>query len=314
MTRRQREHEEANVQKMTSVDQPRPHVLALPPDVPPEPAQSALCVLVPIEPSAPCAPGTTSWTMEFPDGLQSVGTAMHGGVVVASLARTAARATGRNLSSITAHLHSPVGIGPAGCEVHELTRGRTATTARLELHQNRLRVSATALLTTDEAGPDLPVVVPPVAAGPVPAAPARDTIIAPTASRGFGRSLEVVWAGDARPLGGHPEALVQAWMRPRLPVADTAALAVMLLDAMAPTLLVLTTELQTIFTIEYTVHLTPAAHRRVEDGQWFFVRQHTVWALGDLSVDDAQLWSDTGELLGSARQTRRTMTTPAPRS
>ncbi|MCL2794316.1 MAG: thioesterase family protein [Microbacteriaceae bacterium] len=280
---------------------------------PPAPeGRPVLPILVSVEPGEPAAESGSTWNTEFPDGLQSVGTAMHGGVVVASMAASAARATGRRLTAITAHLHSPVGVGAAACDVLELTSGRTATTVRLDLRQDRLRVSATALLTADETGPELPVVVPPVAAGPIPAAPARDGMPAePPHSRGFFRSLEVVWAGEARPLSGHPEALVQAWMRPRLPVDDTAAAAVMLLDAMAPTLLVLKTEPQVVFTIEYTVHLTPAAHRPFEPGQWFFVRQHTVWAVGDLSVDDAQLWSDAGELIGSARQTRRTMPMPA---
>ena len=53
------------------------------------------------------------------------------------------------------------------------------------------------------------------------------------------------------------------------------------------------------------VRMTPDERRRqlVGIGLRMFVER----PVGDLSVDDAQLWSDSGELLGSARQTRRTM-------
>jgi len=216
------------------------------------------------------------------------------------------------VSAISAHLHSGAEAGPARIALTELTSGRTSTTVRAELSQGRLRTSAVVLLTADDASPGLPVTVPPRSAGDLPAPPPRD-IIPPRVSRGagWGNSLDMIWVGDARPLSGAAEALVQGWIRPRTPTPDGSAGAVMLLDAMAPTLMAIMTEPRLIFTIEYTVHLAPAAHRPLIEGQWLFMRQHTVWAIGDLSVDDAELWTDEGELIGTARQMRRMMP-PAP--
>ena len=248
----------------------------------------------------------------FPAGLSSMGGVMHGGAAVAAMADAASRAAGRNVSAVTAHLHSGVEAGPADLTVTELTGGRTATTTRVELTQGRLRASATVLLTADDAPAGLPVTVAPQSRGTLPTAPDRAFVPARTGSAvGWGNSLDTEWVGAARPMSGAEEALVQAWIRPRTPTPRSAAGAIMLLDAMVPTLMVISTAPVLVFTIEYTVHLTPAAHRPLEPGQWLFMRQHTVWAIGDLSVDDAELWSDTGELIGTARQMRRTMAPPA---
>lgn len=265
---------------------------------------------------APIVPAVTRtgelWSATFPAGLSSMGGVMHGGAVVAAMAQAASLNAERHVSAITAHLHLGVEAGEAGISLTELTSGRTSTTTRIELTQGRLRTSAVALLTADDAGADLPITVPPRSAGQVPAPPARDLVPTRTArGPGWGNSLDMVWVGDARPLSGAAEALVQGWIRPRTPTPDGAAGTVMLLDAMVPTLMAIMTEPRLIFTIEYSAHLTPAAHRPLTEGQWLFMRQHTVWAIGDLSVDDAELWTDEGVLLGTARQMRRTMP-PAP--
>lgn len=267
----------------------------------------------PLEPTSVVAPlrpdpaAEDSWLCDFPAGLRSIGGVMHGGAVVAAIAQAAIEATGRKPSAISAHLHLGVEPGPAQIAVDVLTSGRTSSTARVTLTQGRLRTSASILLTPDEAAPDLPVTVAPEPLDQLPPAPARDVVPprGPSGGAAFANSLDVVYVGDARPLGGGDEALIQGWLRPRVPTAHSAAAAVMLLDALPPTLLVLRTDPALIFTIEYTLHLTPAAHLPAEPGEWFFLRQHTVWAIGDLSVDDAQLWSDTGRLVGSARQLRR---------
>lgn len=249
------------------------------------------------------------WLCDFPAGLRSIGGVMHGGAVVAAITQAAIEATGRRPSTITTHLHLGVEPGPAQIAVDVLTSGRTSTTARATLTQGRLRTSATILLTADEPSADLPVTVAAEPLEELPPAPAR-TFSPPARTGGsggasFGSSVDVVYVGDARPMAGGDEALIQGWLRPRVPSEHSAATAAMLLDALPPTLLVLRTEPALIFTIEYTLHLTPVAHLPIEPGQWFFMRQHTVWAVGDLSVDDAQLWTDDGRLVGSARQLRR---------
>ncbi len=260
----------------------------------------------------PVAPADGGWQADFPAGLRSMGGVLHGGAVVAAMADAAAQAAGRNVSAVSAHLHLGVEPGPAEIRLTELAAGRTSTTTRAELVQGRLRASATILLTADAAAPDLPVTVAETSRGAIPPAPDRSFVPEPTTGGvGWVQSLDLQRVGDARPFSGAAEALVQGWVRPRTPTPRTAAGAIMLLDAMIPTLMVVRTTPALIFTIEYTVHLTPAAHLPRPADQWLFMRQHTVWAIGDLSVDDAELWTDDGRLLGTARQMRRTMPMPS---
>lgn len=257
----------------------------------------------------PSPAGDGTWTVEFPDGLQSMGGVMHGGAVVGTMARAAGLATGLRVATISAHLHSGVQAGQATITITPVSAGRTATTLQVSLAQERLRATAFFLLTSDEASVDLPVTVPPELAANIPPPPASDADI--QRSRGavpFMRNgLDFSMAGEARVLAGGSTARIEAWMRVRVPHEDTAAVATMLLDALPPTLLVLRTTPALIFTIEFTVHLTPAAHLPQPEGTWYYLRQHTVWAAGALCVDDAELWTQHGTLIGTARQMRRSM-------
>lgn len=257
----------------------------------------------------PTPAGDGTWSVEFPEGLASMGGVMHGGAVVGTMARAAALATGRRVATISAHLHTGVQAGPATITATPVSAGRTATTLHVSLAQDRLRSTAFFLLTNDDSGPDLPVTVPAQWPGDVPPPPASDRDV--QRSRGavpfMRNALDLSMAGEARVLAGGDTARIEAWMRVRVPHEDPAAVATMLLDAMPPTLLVLRTTPALIFTIEFTVHLTPAAHRPQPAGTWYYLRQHTVWAVGALCVDDAELWSQDGTLIGTARQMRRSM-------
>lgn len=250
-----------------------------------------------------------SFTVDLPDGLQSMGGVMHGGAVVGTMARAAGLATGLRVATISAHLQSGAQVGPASITVTPVSSGRTATTVQVALAQDRLRTTAFMLLTSDDTGPGLPVIVPAQAPADIPPPPASAEDI--QRSRGavpFMRNgLEFSMAGESRVLAGGDTARIEAWMRLRVPHADSAAVATMLLDALPPTLLVLRTTPALIFTVEFTVHLTAAAHRPLPEGTWLYIRQHTVWAVGALCVDDAELWSQDGTLIGTARQTRRSM-------
>jgi acyl-CoA thioesterase len=283
---------------------PRPPSVVLMPSDPDNTNTSGVAVV-----ADPSPAGDGSWAVDFPDGLQSMGGVMHGGAVVGTMARAAALATGLKVATISAHLHSGVQVGPAAITATPVSAGRTATTLQVSLAQERLRATAFFLLTNDEADADLPVTVPPQMPHDLPPHPAGDADV--QRSRGavpFMRNgLDLSMAGDTRVLAGGDEAVIQAWMRVRVPHEDSAAVATMLLDALPPTLLVLRTTPALIFTIEFTVHLTPAAHVRQPEGTWYFLRQHTVWAIGALCVDDAELWTQDGTLIGTARQMRRSM-------
>ena len=249
------------------------------------------------------------WSVELPDGLESMGGVVHGGAVVGTMARAAALATGLRVATISAHLHSGAQPGPAEITVTPVSAGRTAASVQVALAQDRLRTTAFMLLTSDAPGPDLPVTVPPAPPADRPPAPASaaDSQRSRGAVPFMRNALDLSMAGEARVLAGGDRAQIEAWMRVRVPHDDTAAVATMLLDAMPPTLLVLRTTPALIFTIEFTVHLAPAAHRPQPPGTWYYLRQNTVWAIGALCVDDAQLWTQDGELIGTARQVRRSM-------
>lgn len=273
--------------------------------MPSEPDANSIVAVV----ADPTPAGENTWSVEFPAELVSMGGVIHGGAVVATMARAAGLATGRRVATISAHLHTGVQPGPATMTVTTVSAGRTATTLQVSLAQDRLRATAFFLLTNDEAGDDLPVTVPAQWPADVPPPPATAEDV--QRSRGavpfMRNSLDLSMAGEGRVLAGGDTARIEAWMKVRVPHEDSAAVATMLLDALPPTLFVLRTTPALIFTIEFTVHLTPAAHRPQPEGTWYFLRQHTVWAVGALCVDDVELWTQDGTLIGTARQLRRSM-------
>jgi acyl-CoA thioesterase len=276
--------------------------------MPSEPDANSVIAVV----ADPTPAGANTWSVEFPAALASMGGVIQGGAVVGTMARAAGLATGRRVVTISAHLHTGVQAGSATMTVTTVSAGRTATTLQVSLAQDRLRATAFFLLTNDDAGEDLPVTVPaqwPADVSPPPAS-AADIQRSRGAVPFMRNSLDLSMAGDARVLAGGDTARIEAWIKVRVPHEDSAAVATMLLDALPPTLFVLRTTPALIFTIEFTVHLTPAAHRPLPEGTWYYLRQHTVWAVGALCVDDVELWSQHGTLIGTARQLRRSMPDP----
>jgi hypothetical protein len=265
------------------------------------------------------------WHATFDPGWNSIGV-VHGGLVVAMMVRASAldsvavasggSATAMRPMSVTAHLHSGVQSGPGLVQVRELNSGRTSRSVEAVLTQDRRRATATILLTADtfedvdaDGGGDVPLTTEaPMLGEPLPDPPvAFDPDAARPMRADFLNHMDLVQVGANAPLAASDSTLLRTWIRPRRPHPDSASVAVLLLDAMPPSLYALRSSPSPILTIEYTVHLSPLAHSTPPGNGWLLLEQRSIWAAAGLNVDDAVLRNENGAIVGTARQLRRVM-------
>lgn len=238
------------------------------------------------------APSSSSWA------------GVHGGVVVGTLLQVASSAVERPVTSITAHLHAAVEQGPGQLALHIDHAGRTVSSARVSLVQERLRATATALLTRDSGTAPRTVTGHVSGARSGDAAPEElDRLEAFDSVMPFARHLDIRPLGEARPLAGGDDPTLRAWIRPTDALPYSQPLAVVLLDALAPSLYAVLHEPVAIPTVEFTAHLAP--HSEVDEHGWYHLEQRTVWATDTVCVDQAELHAPDGQLLAQARQVRR---------
>ena len=241
------------------------------------------------------AADTTSWA------------GVHGGVLIGRLLDAAHLELRRPPASITAHLHRGVTPTEAHIAVSTNHAGRSVSSAHVTLTQDRLKATATVLAVTGHdavatpwpAGSD----VSDPAADPAPDRISRLDMFDDVMP--FARHLDIRPLGEQRPLGGGREPRLRAWIRPVEPIPYGPALAVMLLDALAPSLYATLTDPMAIPTIEFTAHLAALE----EPGPWFHIQQRTVWSTPTLCVDEAELHARDGLLLAHSRQLRRILPT-----
>ncbi|MBO9531917.1 MAG: thioesterase family protein [Solirubrobacteraceae bacterium] len=228
----------------------------------------------------------------------------HGGLMVAALGRAMEQAAGRPLRSIHADLLSGVRAGELELSAGVDRAGRTVSYASAAGRQEgALRLRATGVLG-DGAGPfaaqlgftDHALEMPPV---PAPGD-------CPEWKAGDGPALKTVRfrpaSGNLPLSGGLPE--FHVW----LALADDDApldpwRLLTLCDAPAPGLYGLVRDPFAIPTVELTAQLLPAA--REPTGRWTLARMRTVSSADGWSVDDCELWDETGRPLLVSRQTRR---------
>jgi hypothetical protein len=268
------------------------------------------------------------WHATFDPGWNSIGV-VHGGLVVAMMVRAAALSSvaapasqsqsgnggGMRPMSVTAHLHSGVQSGPGLVELRDLNSGRTSRSVEAVLSQDRRRATATILLTSDDVenveadGGEVPLTAePPMLGEPRPTPPVDFDPDALGPSRAdFLNHMDLVQVGANAPLAASDSTLLRTWVRPRRPHPDSSAIAVLLLDAMPPSLYALRSSPSPILTIEYTVHLSPLAHFTPPGDGWLLLEQRSIWAAAGLNVDDAVLRNENGAIVGTARQLRRVL-------
>jgi acyl-CoA thioesterase len=243
----------------------------------------------------------STWLAHFePDWVALEG--IHGGLVVAVMLQAAAQAAGRRPATISAHLHAPLRAGRSELQADVIRTGRSAASVSVQARQTKL--CATALVILDGTGDQSPLSDPPLLSEQMPPTPPQDTapLNPPPGIRlPFGEHVEIRPTGDTRPLAGGDQAVLRAWIRPRLPISDPATRAVILLDALAPSLFATWREPLPVPTIELTIHLAPEA----PETPWSAISQRTVWFNDAYCVDEADLRNEHGTLIAQARQRRR---------
>lgn len=123
----------------------------------------------------------------------------------------------------------------------------------------------------------------------------------------FSQHLHFRPATAARPLAGGDQAELIAWVRfADDTVTDAAALCV-LVDAMPPALYGATATPVAIPTVDLMVTFTGAHPPEPQAREWLLVRISTRTAAAGWCVDDSDVWNRDGQLLASARQTRRVL-------
>jgi acyl-CoA thioesterase len=187
-----------------------------------------------------------------------------------------------------------------------LRTGRTLTTVRASLHADGGRPAAvgTAVFGPNVEGEGLEW--PAEKAPAVPPATERQPFT--QIPMPFARNMEVRPADDRLPLTGGTEPVATAWLRLHTPPADPAMAVMILLDALPPGVYGVLRAPVRAPTIDLATHFTEGV-ASLDPGEWMLARIRTGHAAGGWCVDDCSLWSESGALLASGRQTRRILPT-----
>lgn len=222
-----------------------------------------------------------------------------GGLVVGHLLAAAAGLTGAAPRAVTAHLLGGVTADVEALVTADADRtGRTGS-VRSELRQDGV-LRAVAQVLTSGVEP-----VPVTETGPLPAAPRVEDGEPFELPRDFvpvGEHTEIRALGAARPLAGGSEPRLHAWVRIRGAELEPLVQLGVLLDALPPSLFAVRTVPAAMPTVELSAHL---AGPPPPSGAWVRVDQRTVWADGEVAVDDVELRRTDGSLVARGRQTRR---------
>jgi acyl-CoA thioesterase len=250
--------------------------------------------------------GDRDWLADFPSSWSAFG-GIHGGAVIAVMLDVAAQAGARRPATVSAHLHAAVAAGPVRLAAEIVRSGGSATSVTVSAHQQRL--CATALVLLEGGSEDSRAVGMPLLSEGLPRTAPEETAplrLAPEARPPVSERIEIRPSGDTRPLAGGEQAVLRAWIRPREPIGDEVARAVILLDALAPSLFAIWRAPLPVPTIELSAHFAPAA----PPTPWSAISQRTVWWNDGYCVDEADLRNEDGALIAQARQRRRILRSP----
>lgn len=237
-------------------------------------------------------------------------TGPHGGVL-AALATGAAydlAGSGARTRTVEVAFVGRAGAGPVDLEATPVRLGRGFRVVCVRaLQQDALVLTASVSFTatpghSESEGAQLQAPVAPQ----VPAAGDCEPSSLPPKLTPVGAHTEIRPAAGELPLSGARAASMCAWLRlrPALPIDDAVAL--VLADALPPGIFPLLRAPVPIPTAQLSVHLHADLRTRPLEGHVLAV-QRNVTTGGGWSIDEAELWSDTGRLLAQARQLRRTL-------
>ncbi len=232
----------------------------------------------------------------------------HGGLL-ASLAVAAAEHMddGLPVRELSAQFLAPPAEGLVEVQTSSLRQGSSSSVLGVTLgNGSPLALTATVLTGRSRPGRTL-------AAVPAPAVPKPDrcpSVELPVDLVPFLQHLDFRPANDTALLGGAAHAEFVGWLRLRDDSASDAQVLTVLVDALPPALYAVLTSPVPVPTVALSVQY--AEPRSAPLSGWVLGRITTRSAGGGWCVDDSDLWSPDGQLLASARQTRRVLEVSAP--
>lgn len=240
-----------------------------------------------------------TWAADVPPEWVSFG-GVQGGLVMGNMAQAAALATGRTVSSISAHLLAPVAPGAVTFVAQVNKAGRSTSSVDVTVNQGgRVQAHAQVLAVADGSSTPAWTPAPP---GHVVGQPTDfDVFALPIDFVPFAQFIEVRPTNGVIPGGSGADPVFEAWItRTTDEPLDQLAMAV-LLDAMPPSLFAIWDAPRPLPTVEMSMHFSPAPL----DSQWLMVRQETTWSSESYCVDDATLHTPDGVLVAQSRQIRK---------
>jgi acyl-CoA thioesterase len=232
----------------------------------------------------------------------------HGGLL-ASLAVAAAEHHGDGLPvrELSAQFLAPPAEGAVELETRWLRQGGSSGVLGVTLGTgSTLALAATVLTGRSRPGRASAAVAAPAVPGPDDCPPVE----LPVDLVPFLQHLDFRPANDTALLGGAAQAEFVGWLRLRDGSVSDAQALTLLVDALPPALYAVLTSPVPVPSVALSVQYTDPTSAPISG--WVLGRITTRSAGGGWCVDDSDLWSPDGQLLASARQTRRVLEVTTP--
>lgn len=232
----------------------------------------------------------------------------HGGLL-ASLAVAVAEhnGDGQQVRELSAQFLAPAAEGLVEVETRSLRQGASSSVVGVTLGTgSALALAATVLTGRSRPGRALAAVPAPAVSGPDDC----PSVELPVDLVPFLQHLDFRPANDTALLGGAAHAEFVGWLRLRDGSASDAQVLTVLVDALPPALYAVLTSPVPVPTVALSVQYADPTSTPVSG--WVLGRITTRSAGGGWCVDDSDLWSPDGQLLASARQTRRVLGASTP--
>jgi len=206
----------------------------------------------------------------------------------------------RTPRSATFHFAGPATEGPISIATSIMRRGSRVThvTARL-LKGEEVTTFASASFCAARAEElayqtsTMPEIDPPEALRTFPA----DFPGVPT----FFHNFEVRFGGPTLPFSGSKDARVQAWVKPKAPLALDAPAAVLLIDALPPAISATFTARRPVASVDFRVDFFERLEGRPLD-DFHLVAIASKWAGNGYTEELRELWTRDGRVLAQCRQ------------
>lgn len=229
--------------------------------------------------------------------------APHGGYLAALLLRGLTLALddpARAVRSFTTHFVAPAAIGPITLRTAVERTGRRMSVVSARAEQNGTLVALSlAAFSTAWDGLEFDDAPTPATKSP------EEGFLVPMGetSPAFLRNVELsATVGDPM-FSGSDRALVGGWIRMTEPAPADAPMIAMFMDAFAPAVWPVATQLVISPTIDFTIHFRTALPRETTaPDAWHFGTFHSSLAREGFFEEDGELWSADGTLVAQSRQ------------